>query len=129
MDYIVWLDSEKAQIFSLTNSGIEKSNLEKSGMDHHSHERKDHLNDSNLEHFYRDLAIKLNDAEQLLITGPGLAKKHFTTYLESHANGLSKKVVGVENSDHPTDNQILASGREFFKTYAHFNTPVQSAGQ
>ena len=127
MDYIVWLDSEKAQIFALTTEGIEKSNLEKSGMNHHSHERKDHTNDSNLEHFYRDLAAKLSDAEQLLLTGPGLAKKHFTNYLESHAATLSKKVVGVENSDHPTDNQILASGREFFKTYAFFNTPVQNA--
>ena len=126
MNYIVWLDSEKALIFSLKPEGIEKSNVSKSGIDHHSHDKKDHLNDSHLEHFYRDLAKALEDAEQLLIMGPGLGKKHFNSYLESHhTNGLSKKVIGIENSDHPSDNQILASGREFFKTYDLFNTPIQ----
>ncbi|HYX33400.1 MAG TPA: hypothetical protein VE954_09825 [Oligoflexus sp.] len=126
MDYIVWLDSEKAQIFGLNTTGIEKSNVKKSGIDHHSHDKKDHTNDSHLEHFYRDVATKINDAVQLLIMGPGVAKSHFKNYLESHhASGLSKKVIGIENSDHPTDNQILATARGFFKTYELFNTPIK----
>ena len=124
-DYVIWLDSEKAQIFNLKPSGIEKSHFEKSGMDHHSRNKKDHHGDPATEHFFRDLAQKLKGAEQLLILGPGLAKNHFKTHLETHhVNGLAGKVVGMENSDHPTDNQILEIARKFFKTYDLFNNPI-----
>jgi stalled ribosome rescue protein Dom34 len=124
-DYVIWVDSEKAKIFALKTTGIEKSHLDKGGMDHHTHNKKDHHGDNGLEHFFRDLAVKLKDAEQLLILGPGLAKNQFKTHLESHhTNGLAKKIVGLENSDHPTDNQILAEARKFFKTYDLFNNPI-----
>ncbi|RYZ59318.1 MAG: hypothetical protein EOP07_04365 [Proteobacteria bacterium] len=126
MDYIVWLDSEKAQVFGLNTTGIEKSNVKKHGKDHHSGDKSDNVNDAQLDHFYSDVKTKVIDAEKLLIMGPGVSKTHFKTYLDSHAAQLSKNVVGVENSDHPTDNQILASSKDFFKTYEHFNTPVTS---
>ena len=125
-DYVIWLDSEKAQIFDLKPSGIEKSQLKKSGMDHHTHSKKDHRGDSAAEHFFRDLAKKLKGAEQVLVLGPGLAKNHFKTHLETHHDGLAKKIVGIENSDHPTDNQILATARKFFKTYDLFNDPIKA---
>jgi stalled ribosome rescue protein Dom34 len=124
-DYVVWLDYEKAHIFALGISGVEKSHLEKSGIDHHTHNKKDHHGDSPSEHFFRDLAVRLKDSGQLLILGPGLAKKHFKTHLETHhTEGLAKKIIGVENSDHPTDNQILATARNIFKTYDLFNNPI-----
>ncbi len=124
MDYIIWMDSEKAQVFGLNTTGIEKSNLKKSGINHHSGDKNDSVVDEHLNHFYHDLTVKLSDANQLLIMGPGISKTHFKTYLDSHAGELSKNVVAVENSDHPSDNQILAAGKEFFKTYEFFNTPV-----
>lgn len=125
-DYVIWLDSKKAQIFALKQSGIEKSHLEKKNFDHHTHNKKDHHGDTSPEHFFRDLAIRLKDAGQLLILGPGQAKSHFKTHLETHHTGdLAKKIVGIENSDHPTDNQILAEARKFFKTYDLFKNPIR----
>lgn len=124
-DYVVWMDSRDAQIFSLAASGIEKSKLEKSELDHHTHNKKDHDHDSNSEHYYHDLAIRLKDADKLLIMGPGLAKNKFKTHLEAHHHQtLAKKIVGIENADHPTDNQIFAIARKFFKTYNLFNDPM-----
>jgi stalled ribosome rescue protein Dom34 len=125
VDYIIWMDSEKAQVFGLNTAGIEKSNLKKGGMDHLS--TVDSVNDEQLNHFYKDLSHKLSDANDLLIMGPGLSKTHFKTYLDSHHAHLAKNVVGVENSDHPTDNQILEAGKAFFKKYEFFNTPVTTA--
>lgn len=125
-NYVIWLDSEKAQIFALMTSGIKKSHLEKKTMDHHTHNKKDHHGDSAPEHFFRDLADRLQDAQQLLILGPGLAKNHFHTHLEAHdKDGLAKKIVGIESCDHPTDNQILAEARKFFKHYDLFNNPIK----
>jgi stalled ribosome rescue protein Dom34 len=126
-NYVVWLDSEKAQIYNLTTTGVIKSHLKKKGADHHTHDKKDHSHDSNLEHFFRDLALKFGDAEHVLLLGPGLAKTHFKAHLETHhVNGLAKKIIGIENSDHPTDNQILAEARKFYKTYDLFHSVAES---
>ncbi len=128
MDYVVWLDSEKALIFALKTTGIEKSHLQKGGVDHHTQNKKNHHGDSSMEHFYRDLAIKLKDTKQLLILGPGLSKNHFKTHLENHhTGGLAEKIVGLESCEHLTDNQILAKSRAFFKTYDLFNNPIRAA--
>ncbi len=113
---VLWLDSEKATIFNLTAAEIEKSQLEKTNHNHHTINKKDNKGDSDGEHFYRDLAIQLKEAGQLLIMGPGLAKNHFKTHLETHHTGdLAKRIVGMETVDHPTDNQIVAVARKFFK--------------
>ena len=126
IDYVVWLDSEKAQIFALKTSGVEKSHLEKNTQDHHTHNKTDHHGDAGPEHFFRDLSVKLAGANQLLILGPGLAKNHFKTHLETHhTNSLGKKIIGIETCDHLTDNQILASAHKFFKHYDLFNNPIK----
>ena len=121
-DFVVWLDSEKAAIFALMPTGIERTHLNKSGIDHHTRNKKDRHSDSNSEHFYRDLAVRLVGAEKILILGPGLSKDRFVSHLETHHSAL--KIIGVESSDHPTDKQILAAARKFFKTYNLFNRPL-----
>ncbi|MGZ3722895.1 MAG: hypothetical protein ACXVA9_08205, partial [Bdellovibrionales bacterium] len=127
---VIWMDTEKALIFDLKESGIEKSHVQRREIKHHTFNSKDHHGDPSIEHFYKDLAVKLNGVEELLILGPGEAKTHFKTFLETHyASGLAKKIIGVESSDHPTDNQILAAGRKFFKTYNLFNHPIKAAGE
>ncbi len=116
IQYVVWMDSEKAHLFNVKTSGVEKSNLSVHGADHHTRSKNDLPEAAHLEHFYRDLATKLKDADQILILGPGLSKNHFKTHLETHHTaGLASKIVGMENSDHPTDNQIIASAKKFFK--------------
>ena len=114
--YVVWMDSEKANLFNIKTSSVEKSHLNLHGADHHTRSKKDLHEVHHLEHFYRDLAIKLNDADQILILGPGLSKNHFKTYLETHhKKDLGSKIVGLEHSDHPTDNQIIATAKKYFK--------------
>ena len=116
-EFAVGVESEKAQIFTLKTTGIEKSHLERGGADPKSH--------SSAEHFFHELALKLKNANHILLMGPGLAKNHFKTHLEKHHHeGIAKKIIGVENSDHPTDNQILATVRKFFVKYDLFNSPI-----
>ena len=125
-DYEIWLDSEKAKIFALKTTGIEGRYLEKKVIDHHTSNKKDHHGDPNTKRFFQELAERLKDAQQLLILGPGLAKNHFKTHLDDHhKGGLATKIIGMVDSDHPTDNQILAASREFFRTYDLFNNPIR----
>ncbi len=120
--YVVWLDSEKAHIFDFTVKGVTKSHLEKKLNDHHTHNKKDHHHDGAQDHFFQNLANMIKSAEEILIMGPGLAKNHFKTHLEKQ--DLGKRVIGVENSDHPTDNQIVAAAKKFYHKYNLFNNPV-----
>ncbi len=116
IQFVVWMDSEKAQLFNMKSSGVERSHVNIHGADHHTRHKKDLHEVAHLENFYRDLALRLKDADQILILGPGLSKNHFKTYLETHHTAsLASKIAGLENSDHPTDNQIIASAKKFFK--------------
>jgi stalled ribosome rescue protein Dom34 len=127
-DYVVWLDSKNAHIFALRVSGIEKTILKKREFDHHRRHKNDKRSDSNAEHYYRDLAEQVKDADQLLIMGPGLAKNRFKDHLTTHeANTLAKKIIGlerIESFEHQTEKQMLAKARKFFKTYDLFNNPI-----
>ena len=121
-NFVVWLDSKEARIFELKTTGIEKSHLDKKGIDHHRKHKNDIHTDSDAEHFYRDLSTALKAADQLLILGPGLTKNHFKTHLESHhTTALAKKIIGLETIENVDDEKIMQKAREFFKHYDLFN--------
>jgi stalled ribosome rescue protein Dom34 len=122
---VIWLDSEKALIFALKPTGVEKTSFEKIKIEHHTENKKDRKHDGAADRYFHDLAIKIEGEGNLLILGPGEAKNLFKSHLESHHPKVSKRVVGVEASDHPTDNQILAAAGKFFKKYDLFNSPIR----
>jgi stalled ribosome rescue protein Dom34 len=125
-DYVVWMDSKNARIFALKSSGIEKSHLKKSGKEHQSRHKHDMKTDANSEHYYRDLAARLKGADQLLLIGPGLAKKDFQAHLTTHqANTLAKKIIGLDDFqsfEHKTEKQMMAQAKKFFKEYDKFDS-------
>jgi stalled ribosome rescue protein Dom34 len=97
--------------------------MEKHTHDHHQRDKHNQHTNPDEDHFFHSLAEKLRDGDKILLMGPGMAKKHFMTHLQTkHHHGLDAKVVGVENADHPTDNQILEIARKFFHTYNLFHT-------
>lgn len=114
--YVIWIDQEHAKLFQLTPQGPEKKEIRKKVVKHHT--KGDLDKNQGVEHFYHEVSQSLGSATELLIVGPGVAKNHFKNHLETHHHkGLAGKVVGVESMDHPTDNQILAAARKFFKVY------------
>ncbi|MBC7741770.1 MAG: hypothetical protein H7061_06220 [Bdellovibrionaceae bacterium] len=122
---IVWLDSKEAFVFALKTTGTEKLHLKKESINHHRRHKKDIHVDSNAEHYYHELALRLNGTDRLLLLGPGLSKTHFKNYLETHdANGLAKKIIAVVSLEHVTENQILAAGHKCFKEYDLFHDSI-----
>lgn len=124
-NFVIWLDSEQAFVFALTAKGIEKSHLKKTIQTHHTRNKKDLHNDPDIELFFKELSEKIKGADQVLIFGPSMTKKHFNTYLDTHfASSLGKNVIGVENLEHVSENQIMAASHKFFKHYDLFNNPI-----
>ncbi len=124
-DYVIWLDSKNARIFSLKSTGVEKSILRKNDTFHHAGNKHDAKIDLNAEHYFRDLAKRLEDADHVLLMGPGQAKTDFKSHLTEHqAETLAKKIIALEefqSVEHKSEKQMFAQAKKFFKNYEHFD--------
>jgi hypothetical protein len=67
---------------------------------------------SDLAKYYGSVISAIRDADSILITGPGEAKKELQKQMESL--GLGPKIVGVEVADKMTDRQFAARIRQRF---------------
>jgi len=65
--------------------------------------------------FMKEVASAISVAGEILVIGPGNAKTEFMTYVEKHDPKLKAKILGVETVDHPSDGEIVAYARKFFK--------------
>ena len=99
---VVWLDHHEAKIIQFNPETSENAHVK-------------HPGDDKVEAFYHEVAKKLAGVREILVLGPGGAKTEFVKHLEHHDPVVAKAVLGVEASDHPSEGQILAHAREFFK--------------
>ncbi len=112
----VWVDHKQANVFKFTSDGIKKESFEGHFPDHHTHSGDHREEQKHEEQVFKQLMPKLNEAAEILILGPGMAKTHFKKYLENHSSALGKKIVGCETTDHPTEPQLLSYASKFFNT-------------
>ena len=66
-----------------------------------------------LQKFYSQVILTLQNADSILIMGPGEAKLEFQKFLEKR-KALHKRVLKVETADKMTRNQMIAHVRTFF---------------
>jgi bisphosphoglycerate-dependent phosphoglycerate mutase len=112
--FVVYLDHEHAKVFKMIPAGSDQVKMDRREIRHHQNNEASKLKDHNK--FFHEVAGELGAASEILIVGHGTAKQEFVHHLENHHHAdIKKKVVGVEAVDHPTDNQILALARKFFK--------------
>ena len=70
---------------------------------------KHHLHD-----YYQEVIRLIQDAEKILIFGPGEAKRELEKEIRK-SKELSPRIVKVESSDKMTDNQIRSKVRKYLK--------------
>jgi stalled ribosome rescue protein Dom34 len=114
----VWIDHHEARIFQLRLDGSDEATLH--AQTHHIHRHPmgatdKHNHPDDMHHFFRDVAKALDGAHEILIGGPSSAKTELVSYVHQHDPALEKKIVRVETIDHPTDAQLVAHARQFFK--------------
>ena len=112
---VVWIDQLHAKLFQITPEKMERKHLDSRYLDHHTHslDRLD-VERQNAKFFGR-VADELTAATQVLILGPGVGKHQFQNHLFEHYPLVAKRVAGCETVDHPSDGQIAALARQFFK--------------
>jgi stalled ribosome rescue protein Dom34 len=107
-----------AKIFDLEQEERELSQLHRHLIIHHSGYDAEIQKDCSK--FFQKIAKNLQGAKEVLLVGPGLRKKHFARYLEHHDAGLARAVVGLEDSNHLSDKELLALSRKFFRYFDTF---------
>jgi stalled ribosome rescue protein Dom34 len=65
--------------------------------------------------FLQAVAQSIADAGAVLVTGPANAKTELIKHISQHDPALMKIIVGVETVDHPSDGQLVAYARRYFK--------------
>ena len=117
----VWIDQHEAKIFHVDGDSSDEEKLK--APTHHVHRHgkgagEPHEHPDDAKHFFDDVVKHLADVNEVLIVGPSTAKLHFIRHLHAHDKSLEAKVVGLETVDHPTDPQLVAYVKHYFRVSA-----------
>jgi stalled ribosome rescue protein Dom34 len=115
---VTWIDHTEARIFHVHPEATDETTI--LSPQHHVHrhpkgrgEARSHPDDAH--RFFDAVARKLDGVDAILIVGPSSAKLEFIRYLHAHERALESRVVGVESADHPTDGEIVARAKSYFR--------------
>ena len=113
----IWIDHKEAHIFQIRADNVDAEIVAAPQHLHHRHPRgaevKDHPDDA--KRFFHEVAGLVEGSDEVLVVGPSTAKLEFLRYIEKHDHARGSKVVGIETVDHPTDAQLAAYAKTYFK--------------
>jgi stalled ribosome rescue protein Dom34 len=115
---LVWIDHRLAKVFHF-NAEANATTLIQSTHPHQHLHHKANSGDSGhaavdkdfLERVVKDVAA----SGAILIAGPGSAKTDLHTHIKLLHPQMAAKISAVEALDHPTDGELLAHARHFFR--------------
>lgn len=114
---VVWMDHAEAHVLQFTPDEAEKTVVHAQGGHRKIHHRSGTLGAGKAPEdvaYFIDVIASLEGAQQILLTGPANEKNEFKKHLDAHAKPLAARIVAVENSDHPTDGELLKHARKYF---------------
>jgi len=128
---IVWLDHQQAKIFHLRAGEAQQTKLQSDHPHEHIHHKANSVGSGHaaVDHaFLERLAQSLGNSQAILITGPANAKDQLAAHLRERHPQLAARISAVETVDHPSDGQLVALARKFFKAddRMHFQSSRQA---
>lgn len=115
---VAWIDHSQALVMHISPDDVEKSIVHPGRPHQQLHARAGHLGSGRAPEdtdYYHRVAEALTGAEEILIVGPAQAKLQLMKHLLAHHTALVDKVIGLETVDHPSDGQLVAYARKYFK--------------
>jgi len=115
---IVWIDHLEARIFHFNAEEVDRLALHPHNPTRHIHHK---VNTTGSGHapddhdFFEQVVEAIADASAVLVTGPADTKTALMKHIRDHKPGMVHVIRGVETVDHPTDRQLVAHARAYFK--------------
>ncbi len=108
---VVWLDQSEAHVVMFDREHAETHRIK--SRSHHKHQGKtDDLNT-----YFADIAQALVETREVLVAGPGLVRNKFRDWCIKHDANVAGVIVDSIAADHPTDPQLVAMARQYFKKF------------
>jgi stalled ribosome rescue protein Dom34 len=115
------MDHQEAHVVMFDREHIEAQRIH--SRSHHKHQGK--ADDTVA--FYADVAQALTGTHEVLVTGPGLARNEFRDWCAAHHKSTAAAIVDSIASDHPSDGQLVALAKHYFKKFDAMATdPTQA---
>ena len=108
---VVWLDHQEAHVLMFDREHVQAQRIK--SRSHHKHQGKPH----DTQALFGDMAKALAGTHEVLITGPGSARDEFRDWCKTHASAVAHTIVDTIASDHPSDAQVVALARQYFKKF------------
>lgn len=108
---IVWIDQQEAHVLMFDREHVETQRIR--SRSHHSHQGK-HTDSHS---FFKEVSDQLAGTHEVLLTGPGAARTEFKQWCGLHAKGAAHAIVDNVANDHPSDAQLVAMARQYFKKF------------
>lgn len=115
---VIWIDHHEARVFHFSPSDVERLVLRPDRPTRHIHHKANSIGSGHAaedHNFLQATAESVADAGAVLITGPANAKAELVKHIHHHDPKLMNVIVGVETVDHPSDAQLVAYARKYFK--------------
>ena len=115
---VVWIDHHEARVFHFNRNDVERLVIRPDNPTQHIHHKANTIGSGHAaedQDFLHRVAGALAAAQSILITGPANAKTEFVKHIHRHEPRLVARIVGVETVDHPSDNELVALARKYFK--------------
>ena len=108
---VVWMDHSEAHVVMFDREHMEAQRIK--SRSHHKHQGKTADNVA----FFGDIATALNGTHEVLLAGPGIARNQFRDWCSAHQTAVAGAIVDSVSADHPTDAQLVAMARQYFKKF------------
>ena len=116
---VIWIDHREADLHGFNWDNDQETILHHKNAAHKIHHKAAEKTGSNHSHedkaYLEEIAKALDAFQEILIVGPAAAKTELKKYLDQNHAALAARVVGVEAMDHPSDGELLAFARRYFR--------------
>jgi stalled ribosome rescue protein Dom34 len=108
---VVWMDHQEAHVVLFDREHVEASRIP--SRSHHKHQGKA----GDTAALYAEVAQALIGTHEVLVTGPGSARNEFRDWCAAHQKSTAAHIVDSIASDHPSDAQLVAMAKQYFKKF------------
>lgn len=115
---VVWIDHSQAKVFHIGLSGQDEVVLHPQLPTRHLHHKANSIGSGHAgfdKEFFAQVMNAISEAGEILIVGPASAKTEFAKYLREQHPKIGERIVAVEAADHPSDREIVAHAKQYFK--------------
>ena len=115
---VIWIDHREARVFHFSPTEVERLVVHPEHPTKHIHHKANCIGSGHAaadQEYLQAVAESVADAGAILITGPANAKTELIKHLHRHSPDRIDAIAGVETVDHPSDGELVAHARKYFK--------------